>query len=626
MIQWMSRLSKSWMASLLMGGLALSFIVWGIADVFTGASATAVATVGGIEISPNIYQRTYRNFLRNEGQQMGAPITPDMAQKMGLPMVALQQLVSRTALDNVADSLGLTTTDADVAKRVRTDPSFSGAGGFDHATFLRLVEGAGYSEQDFLNEVRSDMTREQLTAAVEGGMTVPAGYAQALFRFLNERRAAHYIIVAPSLVGEIASPGDAVLGAYVKDHASRYATPEYRDVTFAQLTPADVAGQVTVSDAQIQQYYEQNKATYQVAEKRALEQIEFPNETEARAARAKIDGGMTFAALAAERKLKPADIGLGTLAMSDIPDPARAAAAFALPVNGVSAPVKGAFGWVLIHVTAITPGVSRSLDQARDDIRKLLAAQLAQEKLVDAANAYQDARGGGASLEAAAQKAGFILRHAVIDQAGLTPAGDNAAAPADPEFRAQLFSANVGEDSDAFTTKIGNDYAIKVNGVTPPHLKSLDQVRDAALNDWSNEQRARIVAAKAAELTKTAQQQGNLDGIAKMLHVTVQESPGLGRGTDDTTFSNALVTRLFNLPPLAIISGPQGSGGNYMIAQLSGIAHPAVASEEYKTAAAQLGASVGGDLSVSLANAARAKQGVRVNQKLVDQAINGGGS
>lgn len=626
MIQWMSRLSRSWVASLLMGGLALSFIVWGIADVFTGVSSSAVATVGGVEIGPNDFQRSYRNFLRNEGQQMGAPISPDMAQKMGLPMVALQQLVSRTALDNVAEKMGLTTSDADVAKYVRAQPSFSGAGGFDHATFLRLVESAGYSEQDFLNEVRSDMTRSQLTGAIEGGMDVPAGYAQALFRFLNERRAVHYIIIAPSTVGDIASPGDAVLGPYVKAHAAKYSTPEYRDITIAQITPADVAGQVTVSDAQLQQYYDQHKATYNVAEKRTLAQIEFPNEAEAKAARAKIDGGMSFDALAASRNLKPADIALGTLAASEIPDTARATAAFALPVNGVSQPIKGAFGWVLIHVTAITPGVARTLDQAKDEIRKLLADQLAQGKLVDAANAFQDARGGGASLEAAAQKAGMKVSHVVLDQQGLGPDGQTAAAPPDPELRTQIFAADAGSDSDAFATKIGNYYAFKINGVTPPKLKSLDQVREAAYADWANEQRAKIVAARAAELTKTAQAQGSLDGIAKSLHLPVQDSPGLGRGTDDTTFSNALVTRLFNMSALGITYGPQGTGGNYIIAQVSGIAHPAVASDEYKTAASQLGASVGGDLSVSLANAARARQGVKVNQKLIDQVANGGGS
>ena len=50
MMQWMHRLSKSWVATLFMGALALSFVVWGIADVFTGMTSTAVATVGSTEI------------------------------------------------------------------------------------------------------------------------------------------------------------------------------------------------------------------------------------------------------------------------------------------------------------------------------------------------------------------------------------------------------------------------------------------------------------------------------------------------------------------------------------------------------------------------------------------------
>src|SRR6516225_9218432 len=100
MIQWMHQLSKSWLATLLMGGLALSFVVWGIADVFTGQTATSVATVGSTDIEGTAFQQYYRTFLRNQGQQMGSDITPEEAQKMGLGQVALEQMISRTALDN----------------------------------------------------------------------------------------------------------------------------------------------------------------------------------------------------------------------------------------------------------------------------------------------------------------------------------------------------------------------------------------------------------------------------------------------------------------------------------------------------------------------------------------------
>ena len=145
MMQWMHRISTSWVASIFMGLLALSFIVWGIADVFTGMTSTALATVGSTEISSDAFSRSYRNFLRNQGQQLGMDITPDMAQKMGLGNVALQQLVSRTALDNTVARMGLTTSDAALSQNVRSQPSFHGiTGQFDHNTFLQVIRNNGY--------------------------------------------------------------------------------------------------------------------------------------------------------------------------------------------------------------------------------------------------------------------------------------------------------------------------------------------------------------------------------------------------------------------------------------------------------------------------------------------------
>src|SRR6185312_13436550 len=111
MLQWMHRISTSWVASLFMGALALSFVVWGIADVFTGMNVTALATVGTTEISQDSFARSYRNYVRGQSQQMGMEVTPEMAQKMNLGNVALQQVLSRTAMDNQIARMGLTTSD-----------------------------------------------------------------------------------------------------------------------------------------------------------------------------------------------------------------------------------------------------------------------------------------------------------------------------------------------------------------------------------------------------------------------------------------------------------------------------------------------------------------------------------
>jgi peptidyl-prolyl cis-trans isomerase D len=631
MIQWMSKLSRSWPAQLLMGALALSFIVWGIADVFTGqASNTAVATVGPTEISSQDFSRDYRNILRNQSQQMGIQITAEMAQRMGIGPSSLQQMISRAALDNKAAQLKLTTPDAQLSQDVRSMPSFKGASGnFDHTLFLQIVSQAGYSEQGFLEVVRGDETRDQLSNAMQAGFRLPDGYAQAIFLYATEQRAADYLIVSPDSLGPVAPPPDSVLADFVKAHPDRFSTPEYREFEYAAITPQDVAGQVNVTDQMIADEYKNHLSQYMVPEKRDIQQIEFANEADAKAAHDKIaSGAVTFEALAAQRKISPQDLTLGTLGKADLPDQARADAAFSLPVNQVSDPVKGAInGYVLIRVTKITPAISHSLDQVKDQIKQQLALQLAGAKITDMVNAFEDARSGGADIATAAKKTGMHSgRIAAVDRNGLAPDGQKVAdLPSDPEFLAAAFTQEVGEDNDPFPAKSGASYAIKVDGVTPAKLKPIDQVKADALAAWTVQEKAKQVAVKAQALAAAAQKDGDLDAIAKELKVPVQHSPVLERSTADTIFSAALISNLFDAAPNGIVEGPQGSGGNYIIAKVTGISHPQTPAmaQIFAGGKEQLSQQGADDLILSMANAERQRQGVTVNQQLLQQAIGG---
>lgn len=630
MIQWMHALSKSWVATLLMGGLALSFVLWGIGDIFHGGLSNAVATVGSTQIEQGEFSRAYRNMVRNQGAQMGTELTPEMAQKMGLGQVTLQQLVSRTALDNEATSLGLTTPDSEVAQDVRTMDAFRGPSGqFDRATFQQALQGAGYNEQQFLDEMREDMTRSQLTTAVESNFILPQAYAEGIFLYINERRAADYVVLGPDAAGTIKPPTDAELEAYVKANAARYSTPEYRDAEYAVITPADVEGDVNVTDEQVKQQYEAMKSTYVVPEKRDVQQIEFKTEAEAKAARAKIDSGTSFDQLATQRGLKPADIDLGTLTEAGLPDPDRAKAIFALPLNAVSQPLKTSFGsWVLARVTKIEAGTSRSLEEATPEIRKNLHDQLSQAKMVDAVNAYSDARATGDDLAQAAKKSGMRVVHlAAVDAGGMKPDGTRSDAPADPEFLKALFNADVGDDTDPFNTKLGNYYAIHVNGTTPPKLKPMSAVHDAALAAWTGEQRSKLLAEKAKALAAQATKDKSLDGIAKQLGVSVQHSQALSRQTNDPVFSADLVEKLFAAPAGGVIFGQEGLSGDFVIARVTGIVHPPLNTRDpgFAQGAQQLSRTVAGDFTISMANAARAREGVKVNQQLVDSTIGSGG-
>jgi peptidyl-prolyl cis-trans isomerase D len=624
MLQKMRSFSKSIVSSIFMGVIALSFVVWGIADIFRGRTDTNVATVGSVEISYDTFSRDYRNFVRNRSQQAGHEITQEEARKLGLPKASLEAVLNRTAIDNVIAGLGLTSSDADVSARVRTMQVFNGPlGTFDKPTFDRVLARQGFSEGEFVEAVRGDMTRNQLLSPVEDGFQVPAGYAHALFAYSTELRAAEYIILSPQILGPVQMPTPQEMAAYVKANPGRFSTPEYRNVTVAAIGIEDVTPSIKVTDAQIKQEYENRKAAYVVAEKRDIEQINFKTEEAAGQARAQIDGGKSFAAVALANGTKPSDIALGTLVAADL-DKARADAAFALPENGVSQPVKTAFGWALLHVTKITPGVSKTLDDVKPELTKYLTDQLAQSKLVDMENAYSDAFSNGDEIAEAAKKAGMRIIHVkAVDPHGMAPDGSKTALPDDPDLLPQIFNADVGETGDPFQTKAGHVFVISVEGVTPPKVKPLESVRMAALAAMIAERRRDEMRKRAAEIAAEAQRNGDLVAVAQKLGVPILFGPALGRDQASNVFSQVVVGRLFRVPYHGIVNGPNAAGNAYVVARVTGVTHPPLSPNDpnFRMGERQLAGQIAGDITDALARAARMSQGEHVNQKLFEQAV-----
>jgi peptidyl-prolyl cis-trans isomerase D len=208
-----------------------------------------------------------------------------------------------------------------------------------------------------------------------------------------------------------------------------------------------------------------------------------------------------------------------------------------------------------------------------------------------------------------------------VDKTGSDPAGNPVnGAPADPEFYEQVFAADVGDDKDPFAAKSGERYVIRVDGVTPPKLRPVAEVRLAALAAWTQEQRQQALARKAGDLTTKANADKTLANVARELKVPVQQSPALSHSTNDTTFSTDLIQKIFQAQPGQVVQSPQGAG-NYIIARITGIAHTAATGPEFSSGRVQLSQAAASDFAGSFANAARLREGVKVNEQMLQSAL-----
>src|SRR5262249_1907674 len=133
MLRGIHKASANWLGRVLMaimlGGIAVSFSIWGIGDIFRGFGRSTLAKIGGTEIGIEQFRQLFNEKLQQVGRQIGQPISMDQARSMGLDRQFLGQIVSEALLDENARKLRLGISDAEIARRITTDPNFRGPNG-----------------------------------------------------------------------------------------------------------------------------------------------------------------------------------------------------------------------------------------------------------------------------------------------------------------------------------------------------------------------------------------------------------------------------------------------------------------------------------------------------------------
>ncbi|PYE88256.1 peptidyl-prolyl cis-trans isomerase [Phyllobacterium leguminum] len=549
--------ARSWVAKLLLGVLVLSFGAWGIADVFRAdIGGNAVLSSGSSEVTPTQFRLAYDRQIQMLSQQFGQRLTRDQAQAFGITNQVLAQLGAGVVLDEGARQMKLGLSEDRLLQLTAQDPAFQNASGqFDKTRFVDVLRQAGMRPEDYLKERGDIALRQQIVEAVADGVKAPATLLKAMALYQGESRTIDYITLPLSSVGEIPNPSDAELKTYFDAHLAEYRAPEYRKITYVKLAPEDIAKLSSVTPEEIKDYYDKNIARYTTPESRAIQQLAFPDEAAAKAAQAKIAAGTSFDDLVKEQGKTLQDVTLGTYTKDTLPEKPVAEAAFALPEGGVSGVVNGAFGPVILRVTAITPQKVTPLAEAETDIRKALAVSAATKEIPALHDGFEDARSSGTSMADAASKLNLkAVTIAAVDKDGNGPDGKAVAdIPEQGRLLPGAFQTDAGVDNDALP--LGNNGYLwyQVDSITPARDRALDEVKDKVIAQWKAEQAQKKLADKVGELKKRLDGGATIDALAGELQLQKQTKRGITRTGKDTELSPDAVSQVF--------SGPNGMAG-----------------------------------------------------------------
>ncbi len=632
MLRGIHKATSTWVGkaimAVIMGFLVVSFAIWGIGDIFRGVGRNTVADIGSSEISIEQFRQYYNDRIQQLSRQAGRPITPDQARALGLDRQILGQMIAETTLDEQAHKLRLGLSDAEIAKRITTDPAFQGVNGqFDRDRFEQLIRNAGYTEARFVDEQRRVSLRREIAQTVSGEMTVPAAMLQAINQFQNERRDIEFLALGPAQAGDIPAPTPEQLSKYFDERKVLFRAPEYRKLTLLELSPAELAKPEDVSDADAKAYYEQHKDKYGTPEKRELRQIVFQKPEDAAAARERIVKGATFDEIAKERGLTASDTDLGLVTKAQVIDPAVAAAAFALPVNQISEPVKGRFGTVLIMATKIEPGQEKSYEEMAPTIKREIAESRARNKIGTLRDKVEDERAGGATLTETAKKLGLkAIVIDAVDRSGRAPDGKPVAAlPRSPNVINPAFASDVGVDNEALQMPDGGYLYFDVNGITPSHDRPLDDVKDKVEARWRDDEIAKRLKAKAEDILGKLKAGTALAQLATDNGVKLEKAADLQRGRPASNAPAKLVDAVFRTAKGAAGTAEGASETQQYVFQVTEVTIPSfdANSAQSKALERQLKNSYADDLIGEYIARLESEYGVKINQTALNQVVGG---
>ncbi len=605
--------ANSWVARIAAVLLAVAFGAWGIQGALTGGGAGAddVATVAGQSVTAVDFDSAYQRALDQEAQQMaraqgGAPdpnaLPPEMKKEIGAEVI--RELVQQRAIVAQAAKLGLRVPDDVLRQTVFAMPVFQNNGQFDRQRFDQVLQASRLTEKRVLDLERDELMARGLIEPVRASAVAPSVLVKSLFDFIAETRTIDLVNVPFAAVPPPPEPDPAVLHRFYVNHPNAFQAPEYRHVRAVVLSPETIAPDVTVPEAEIRTAYAAQEQRLFKPARRSVQVVTVPTQPKANGIAALWRGGAQWASVKA---LAESDggtaVSLADAAERELPSPALGHAVFTADEGAITDPVQDGAGWVVLRVIG-SKAASGDYDSERATLREQIAERHAASAIQDKVDKLQDAVAGG-GLDKIPTDTGAVAAEGTLDAQGMTQAGDPAPLPGSPALRTALiahaFAIAKGTPATLQSGPGGSYYAVEVQAVTPPRKLGFDAALPSVVKQWHDEAVRHAAEVRAAAIYADAQAAHALGPAAAKAGLAVSSAGPFSRARPPAGVPAPLARVVFGLRTGTATMVQTGDG--YVVALVTGIAHPPVASEsrQFDQLQAQVRGSVANDIEASYA-------------------------
>ena len=510
------RTHKRWMMFIAMIFIIPSFVVTGIYSYNRMSdSENDLATVGDTSITMMDFDNAKRQYLDNFRRQMGQSFKPNMLDTAEARASILAALISDRAISLEIASEYMNVGEADAINLVKQAPVFQRDGKFSTEAYQQFLNSMGKSDEQFVLELRRDLTRQMLLSAVSQTTQASNTVAQRIHDLLTEERTIRTFEIKPTAFLKSVSVTDAEAQSYYDQNKSLFAVPESVDIEYVVLSPESYKN-IKASEDDIKTFYEQNLQRFSTPEERRASHILIAVNNEKTDADAKKEADEIYKQLQADpskfaqlAKSKSADPGSarqgGDLGFfqKGMMVPEFDNAVFSGKKGDLVAPVKTQFGYHIIKIVDVKAAQAKPLKEVRGEIEALYQQQAAIRAFAeDAENFSNMVYEQSESLQPVAERFGLKI------QTVKNVTRDFEDQLINPNVIEALYGYDVLEDkrnSNAIEVASNTLLSARVTAHHKQTVKTFDEVKGDIVATLKNQ-----------KATEAARAQGSAD-IAKLL-------------------------------------------------------------------------------------------------------------
>ncbi len=387
MLQTINDKAKGILGWIIIAFISIPFALWGIQEYIGGAPQPFAAKVNEMEITLGEFDQAVLRQRQQLESMFGGQLPSNPQFDKSIKQQVINQLINRKLLEDYIEKSGFSISDKVLAKRIQQMEVFQEDGKFDAKNYKKIVNSQGMSVSQFEYVFKQDLEVQQLQEGISESSFVGAAEVNLLSQIQNQLRDVSYIVFEQAKYKDQITLSEDEITQYYEDNKDKYLSPETTSVAYIELTADDIKPEAEIDEEELRRQYDEYVAGIAANEERKarhiLVQVNASDDDTTRqkkkqkieSALKRIQQGEDFSAVAKAVSEDPGsssqggDLGWINKGMMV---PAFEDALFALKKGETSGIVESEFGYHIIQLDDLKAKQVDTFEQKRDELVKSL--------------------------------------------------------------------------------------------------------------------------------------------------------------------------------------------------------------------------------------------------------------